>query len=423
MKQRWATVCGAAALVGVGAASLVPLLSLASGCGSSGPSGEAGQLPVVSDAAAAPDVRTLGMNDVTILVPLPADVASPVLLRGSDLAADGTPFVPRPLFDRLVEVPPPGGPPPKPGAMPLVPPDEHDRLQLVAVRVDLCDRTKPGECPLDTDGRLRLVFQPLTNDSGAHDVGLHAFYEIPKGDLGTVITRVRELAAIQAEPITSPLRVSPGLTGPRAGDFTTKLRALVADYGGANRLTRLTLNAQPIFFSAIRWAMRGLERRDGAFVAMTIGGGAPETTQDITLFGTASYTATPATDTPVGLFGALSSTTFESTTADRQRAYLEVLAAVDNPLVHGPDTVSCIACHASTVATTARAKTAGVDATTVRGRYTSSVDTSIAAGKSPTTERTVRALGWLGRDAMISQRVANDTAQVLREIEQRFPPQ
>lgn len=354
----------------------------------------------------------LGMNDVTVLVPLPRSVSTPVLLRAADPAADGTPFLPRALFDRLVEAP---------STMPIVPGEEYDKLQLVAVRIDLCDRTQPGLCPSDVDGRLRLVFQPLTDDRGAQDVGFHAFYVIPKSALATVIRQVRELAAIQSEPPASPLRVSPGLSGVRAADHATKLRELVRQYGGERTLQRLTLNAQPIFFSSIRWAMRGVERRGATFEPMTIGGGAPETAQDITLFSAASYTATPATDTPAGLFAAFSQSVFESLPFAEQRRSLEILAAVDNPLVNGPDTVTCIGCHASTVAMSARAKTAGVDPATVSGRFVSKFDTSIAGGKSASTERTVRALGWLGREPMISQRVANDTAQVLREIEERFP--
>jgi hypothetical protein len=37
------------------------------------------------------------------------------------------------------------------------------------------------------------------------------------------------------------------------------------------------------------------------------------------------------------------------------------------------------------------------------------------------TQTTLRALGYLRQLPMISQRVVNDTAQTLTEIEQRFP--
>lgn len=86
-----------------------------------------------------------------------------------------------------------------------------------------------------------------------------------------------------------------------------------------------------------------------------------------------------------------------------------------------PDNVSCVACHASTVVTSARAKTLGIEPGVIAGRYASPYDLSVAAGKSRETTRTLRALGWLHDMPMISQRVANDTAQVLVEIARRYP--
>ena len=95
----------------------------------------------------------LDMNDVTILAPLPPSGATPVLLRGTDLADDGTALVPRALFDRLVEKNEVAGP--------VLTPATYGRLQLVAVRFDLCDRHLPGVCAEAEDAQMRLVFQPI----------------------------------------------------------------------------------------------------------------------------------------------------------------------------------------------------------------------------------------------------------------------
>ena len=82
--------------------------------------------------------------------------------------------------------------------------------------------------------------------------------------------------------------------------------------------------------------------------------------------------------------------------------------------------MACVGCHVSTVVTAARA-TAAIDPLTLPGRYTSKFDLSTAGGKSAETQTTLRALGYLRQLPMISQRVVNDTAQTLTEIEQRFP--
>jgi hypothetical protein len=350
----------------------------------------------------------LGMNDVTILAPLPASKATPVLLRGSDLADDGAALVPHPLFDRITAAA---------SATPVLFADAYDSLHLVAARFELCDRNLPGPCAAGEDGRLRLVFQPIRDDGSAEDVGVHTFYAIPNAELATAVSLLRDLARVQAAPVTSALAPSPALVG-GSTDYASKLRAFVLRYGGETKLVRLTLNAQPDFLSAIHWTLRGIEKKGASFVDMTIYA-TSATSQEIQFNGNASYTPAPAVDAPRGLVDALSQSAFAA--AADKAALLGALVAVDNPLTSAPDTVPCIACHASTASLKARADATGIDPSTLPGRYASKYDLSIAAGKSATTDRTLRALGWVGKDPMISQRVANDTAQLLVELEQRFP--
>ncbi|HYQ26104.1 MAG TPA: hypothetical protein VER04_02765, partial [Polyangiaceae bacterium] len=122
-------------------------------------------------------VYPLVMNDVTILAPLPPSSATSVLLRGSDLADDGTAFVPRVLFERMAagrEL----------GSSPVLNAEAYDRLHLIAVRFDLCDRHRPGPCPEAEDARMRLVFQPLLLNGLAEDAGLHAFYALRTDEIG-----------------------------------------------------------------------------------------------------------------------------------------------------------------------------------------------------------------------------------------------
>ncbi|MBX3210446.1 MAG: hypothetical protein KF850_00275 [Labilithrix sp.] len=53
----------------------------------------------------------------------------------------------------------------------------------------------------------------------------------------------------QAEPVTSPLRVSPVLSGASAASYAHTVRALVRRYALETKLVRLTLNAQPAAFA------------------------------------------------------------------------------------------------------------------------------------------------------------------------------
>ncbi|MEO5768909.1 MAG: hypothetical protein ABIS92_11220 [Polyangia bacterium] len=354
------------------------------------------------------------MNDVTILAPLPPSNTTVVLMRGTDFADDGTALVPRVLFDRLA------GPAPDTGLSPILGAATYERIHLIAVRVDLCDRLLPGACRETDDARMRLVFQPLHGDGEAEDVGFHAFYTIRHDEIAGAVAALRELAML-APPQTGALRVSPALSATNPEAYATKVRAFVKRYGGDGRLARLTVNAQPQVSGQVRWVLRGVEKKWNAFVDIPIVGASATDVSESIVFGD-SYDVKPIADTPSGLLGALQKNMFDAASATKQRDYLAVLAAVENPMTHTTETTACVACHVSTVVTRERSIGASIDPLTLPGRYTSNFDLSTAAGESATNPRTLRALGFAVRQPMISQRVVNETAQTLAELEARFPP-
>lgn len=396
---RLAVVVASLSVVGAVACS-----STGDGAASSGGSSTSGSS---SSGGSLGPLPALGMNDVTILVPLPTSQSTPVILRAGDAADDGTALLPRAMFDRVVGASTP---------TPEVAPETYDRTHLVAVRFDLCDHGAPGPCPKSGDARMRLVFQPVLDGNGADDVGFHAFYTIAEPEIPAAVRALGELAALRVGP-AEPIAPSAALAQGKK-EYADALRAFVRAYGGERRLVRLTLNAQPVFAAAIRWTFRGVEKKGGAFEDMKITG-STETTQNILLVGDAAYTVTPATDAPPGLALALDKTKFDAASDADKRGALGALVAVDDPSKHGPDTVSCAACHTSTVVLATRARATSVDPATLPGRYATPRDRSIAAGKSATTDRTLRALGWLRSDPMISQRVAHDTALVLDDLAAR----
>jgi len=353
-------------------------------------------------------VHPLGLNDVTILVPLPGALATPVLLLASDRADDGSALVPRTLVDQLVLDGSSGKPLPTLDTA-------YDRLHVVAVRFALCDRPLPGACPTSDDARMRLVLQPIDSPGSAQDTGFHAFYTIGNAEIPAAVAALRDLASLVPAD-NGPLRVSPALSAANPAPYAEKLRAFVRRYGGG-RLVRLTMNAQNLLSAQVAWELRGVQKQDDAFVAMTIAGGT-EVSERVALSGTTSYDVMPATDTPTGLRTALLQWMFDAMDAEKQRLALASLVAVEDPLRHTADTVACVACHVSTVVLNAR--TSGNTAA-LPGRYTSTFNLSTAGGKSAETPRTIRALGYLRQDPMISQRVVNETAQTLQEIEQRYP--
>ena len=385
---------------------------------------DAGALP---DAGMAPDggtpadgggdgdggvTQTLGMNDVTVLVPIDAGT---VLFKATDLATDGTPLIPANLFSQVtfdtdLQASDIG--------------ETLDQFQITAVRFDACDRVVPGPCAAGADGRLRLVLQPLTGalfSAGAGDMGLHAFYVIQAVEMPAVVAALRQLATLQGAPLNSPLQVSPALSANPSGAYATQLRQLIADHAGTNHLMRLTFFGQPEISQAIEWAARGVELQGSTFAAISISG-IDAGTQRFVLGGGTTYMPTPVADIPTGFVTAISDNAFAAATPSQQADVFQALAAIENPLSNTPATVQCMGCHTSTLLTAAHAQDAGINPLTVPGRYTSSQNLSTAAGQSTQSPLFVRGLGWRGMSPLISQRAANETAQALTELEARYPP-
>lgn len=378
-----------------------------------GPAGMDAALETGPDTYASRESRRLGMNDVSILVPLPARLEAPTLAAMTGIAPGGE-LVPRDLFQRLVVAP---------GDVMQA----FERFHVVAVRFDLCDRLTPEPCAAGLDGRLRVVLQALEQNVaggvGARDVALHAFYPIPAQELGPVVDDLRALAALQNAPLTAPLGVSPALAsaGPERGPYAMRLRTLIARYATSTGLTQLTLFSQHAVLQSLNWAFRGVKRQGNQFQDLLI----PDlrvTEQRTLLAGESSYDTQPAADVPAGLAVALAGGAFSAAPQSARLQALGALAEVSNPTRRTAETVQCAACHVATLLTARRSSVAGVDPAAVPGRYTSTYNLTNTSTTAVTNERSLRAFGWIFAQPAISQRVINETAQVLGEIEARFPP-
>jgi hypothetical protein len=351
------------------------------------------------------DPRTLGLNDVSILVPLPSDSA-PVLFRAADLSGDGSAFLPIERYAPTIAIPG------RPGELG----DFYDDLHIVAVRFDLCDRVKPGKCADTADSVLRVVYQPIVGGQ-AFDFGVHAFYSIPAAATRDVVGRLRELAD-SGSVSSSPLQVNARLTSDTA--YADGLRDLLREYALGDKLIRVTAMGQVVIAAALRWVFHGIELQDGAFKEIVI----PDldsVTEEVLLLNNASYQLTPEVDGPPGFSLAMSEQDFASATDAEKDASLRALVDIDNPAAHTANSVHCAACHVSTVALARRAEERGVDPTKLQGRFTAPYDLAVTEGQSATDDQIIRGFGYRNTAIVISQRVVNESAEVLLELEERFP--
>ncbi|HWU87182.1 MAG TPA: hypothetical protein VN253_07905, partial [Kofleriaceae bacterium] len=267
--------------------------------------------------------------------------------------------------------------------------------------------------------------QPLYTAGGAtlaHDLALHAFYPIPAAELASVVAELRALSRLQDAPAGAPLSVSPALAAAEPpADYAPRLRALVSAYARWDRLVKLTVFGQNARSAAFAWIFRGVEVRGGIASERIVIPGIAAPAQDVLLAGGDTiYTTEPLADAPPGFAIALNGALFASATAAERMGALEALTELQNPARHDANDAQCMSCHVATFLTARRSATTGVDPAALPGRfdapYNLTVDT-IAARDG----RVLRALGWASSFPAISQRVANETAQVLGELERRFP--
>jgi hypothetical protein len=366
----------------------------------------------IPDAFTPIESHALGMNDVTILLQLPDDPINGTTFARLTGFPTGTDLVPRDVFASLVTAPGDVGYP-------------YEQFQAVAIRFDLCDRVDANPCPSGADGQLRLTFQPLAFgvnvmvDQG-QDAALQAFYPVPAYELAPMIDELRRLARLYNFQTSSPLAINQGLSSIEApSEYSKGMMALVAKYASAAQLTRLTLFSADANGGRDNWIFRGVELSGGAFQPISIPTiSAP---QQRAIFNN-GYDVSPVADSPAGIQLSFLQTQFDAAPYAMRQAALAALAAAQNPTTTGFHVEQCVNCHAGTYLTAVRATDLGVDPMTVAGTYTSSHPLSISFGEAASVGASLRGLGWYYSSAVISQRVANETALVLDEIDRRFPP-
>jgi len=353
--------------------------------------------------------HALGMSDLSILLPLPGDASVPVLSQVD-------PLVQADWFQNFILTRGDLGPKNGTGFT-------YDQFQVVALRFDVCDRSIVGPCPPDVDGRLRLIVQPIQTIAGTVqtvDVASHLFYPIPAADLPDVIDQLRALAAIQ-DASDDPLEVSPALAAGNA-QYLAQLEALVLRYARPDNLVRITVAGQVADTSPFEWNFRGLDWDGSEFEPMLI----PEVeayqqTAQVA-DGDIVYQTPPqgVADTPVGFALAIDGVEWKTATAANQMLGLDALAQVLNPTLNDAVNTQCLSCHVATYMTTYRAGELSVDPSTLPSWYHTPRNVDVGA-LGNTDARQIRNFGYVASNPIVSQRVANDTAHALDDVDALFP--
>lgn len=363
------------------------------------PAGDAGA------ADAGPPLPALGMNDVSVLLPIPTKANVNSYLGPTSEGSKG-PLLSQASYDKI----------PKFGMEPVEGLD-YALMRAVGIRFDACF---PG--PAGCEPQIRIVMQPITPTGDALDSAIHLFYRLTEEEIAKVVVRLRQLRALAPEMKDQPLQVNPAIVAQGVdGAYGAALRELVLEFAGEQNFSRMTffLRAPPI---QEEWFFGGFDRKDGVLTTLDIVGvgkgnqrvDRPETPEGY------EYVFTPAGNKPENTSALVVSATAKTAPPDQVKAALEAFVRIENPTKYGPDALPCAGCHVSTVVTEFAKASLGLDPDALPDAFKSTRDLSLSteAGKTP---KSLRAFGWFEKKAMISKRVVNESAAVADDLETRFP--
>ncbi|MBL0195267.1 MAG: hypothetical protein IPQ09_13730 [Myxococcales bacterium] len=386
--------------------SLIAALSLSVGAACSSTSAPpAPPSPAETDAAVAPLAPALGMNDVSVLLPLPSSPGAPGVLGPEDAGERG-PLLPKATYDAI----------PKFGVTPAQGLD-YARMRVVAVRFDPCF---PG--PAGCDPQVRLVMMPITDAGSTLDSAIHLFYRLEEAELAPLVAELRRLRGLAPEVKDAPLDVHAGLAAQGLeGPYGKGLRALVLRYAGDDRFIRMTffLRAPP---RQEEWFFGGFDRVDGKLVQLNIvgvGKANQRVNRPIVPEGY-SYELVPSPKVPEDIDALLTTEKAKAASPAAREAAVGALARIENPAKYGPDQLSCAGCHLATYVGAATRAAHGLDVSKHADAYKSSRDLTRVT-ESSTEASSLRAFGYFASRPMIANRVIYESAAVVDELEKRYP--
>jgi hypothetical protein len=368
--------------------------------------------------ACSPALAQWGMNDVTIIYPLPDHSAAASELISPQEPGLGGSWLPQKLYARLPEI--------NQGEARTY---TYRNLRVVAIRLDPCFRDEGACLP-----QVRLVWQPIstsnfgsTAPSGeleAKDAAIHSFYTLEPAAFEALMNDYQRLKALSAWDLSvEPLRVHPviaeqGLDGP----FAQGLKRLLDKYVGTKTLWRLT--AMKTFVGDDQWAFLGFNVRGGSPQDIPI----PRTrgatqqgfrTAQVTQSDFSSGIVSPAPEGSDNLLPILQNSRFLSADDPVLLSKLgKAVANIENPKVHTPETMDCVSCHAAQAAGSVLfGRIAGLSdlPQVMKGKFQSVLPLQNLGLRQGNTHM-LRALGYVDRDLVLSRRAINETANVAERL-------
>lgn len=347
------------------------------------------------------------LSDVSILLPLPPQAEMKELLSVHSTSAKG-PLLPRAMYNKL------------PNLLPDTKPDivYNELLHVVAIRLDPC--FVEGSGPKACSRQIRLVWQPIIafeDETFTRDAAVHTFHEFGETEWQEVLKAWKDFSSTESgEPLqVHPLLKQQGFTGP----FWKKVSATILKFCGTENLIRAT--AMNVMNGEQVWAFAGIDISGASATPITI----PRigrTVQGIimTLGNTDEFTGSirPAASADPELEAFVQ----DSMSMRQNEKELKLLAKriheYENPKLSNPGTVDCVSCHvAQSARVWAQNNFQSWDwANDFKDQLYKSKFNITNKSEAPFKSNHFRAFGYFYDKAMISQRVVNESAEVVQTL-------
>ncbi len=371
----------------------------------------------------------LGLNDVSILLPLPKDTKEMAqLLSPTSEAVPGkqNELLPASIFKFL------------PILTPLIDQEVmyQNNLKVVGIRFDPC--FSEGFGPTVCQAQIRLVWQPIhfkTNSgTGAItpntvDAAVHSFYKLTNAEWNQVITAVKNISPAD---LKAPLQINPTLLSERyTGPYWNSLKKIVLQFAGKKNFFRAT--ASTIRMDRV-WGFQGVEMKaDGTWGQMEIPTLKSPTSPTAKVINQAFFVEPESLLNLTEFKGGVTlmetsnktwfrlladSKKFKDTQSeDDIREAIKIAFKLENPGQHNPGTIDCVSCH---LAQTVRLwgnkhfPTWDTNALFPKEAYVNTKINMKNTSVNPSFTNRIRNFGYFNDEPIISQRLLNETAEIVK---------
>lgn len=361
--------------------------------------------------------RPWGLNDVSILYPLPLTSSTPGELIAPQEHGLGGDWLPYDMYRRLPAIDH-GGPADQ----------TYQALRVVSVRLDPCFMSN-GDCL----PQVRLVWQPITPANygstaqfgilEAKDAAIHTLYTLTPAMFEKLLASYAALVKATGSDLRDePLQIHPVLLKQGLdGHFATRLRTLLSKYVGPTTLWRAT--AMQGLPGDDEWLFTGFNVRDGVAHALAIPRiGTPSQRLQVAQLDHSSFANGRVNPLPDVAEDNYLPDVLRERSPNRiplsATALAIAIADIENPTRNTPETVDCVSCHVAQPAGSLLSRTlSGLrNQPEVKAHVFQSTLPLHNSGLHLADTHVLRAFGYLDRDPAISRRVTNESANVVRQL-------